>query len=241
MTANMMAGEVGIRESAVEGVQRRIAGMVEEGALTPGGRLPPQRAFSEQLGVSRATLREALLRLETLGIVRTEPARGTFVALPSSAPEDGTGRAPAWRFSDTYPATDVFRTRLVIEGELAALAAGHVDAAGIARLSHLTDRMEESWARGNRIGNVEADLAFHALIVSAAPNAMLRDLYASVRAQIGETQRHPITVTEPARMRASVSEHRAIIGELRAGRPGDAREAMHAHIRNTASCAGLVL
>ena len=61
-----------IRESTVQLVQRRIAAMIRNGDLVPGQKLPSQRGFSEQLQVSRATLREGLMRLETLGLLRSK-------------------------------------------------------------------------------------------------------------------------------------------------------------------------
>ena len=68
------------RELLAPSVARHIQGMILSGELATGRRIPGQREFAEQLGISRASLREALLTLETLGLVRTEPGRGTFVS-----------------------------------------------------------------------------------------------------------------------------------------------------------------
>ena len=59
---------------------RRIQDMIRSGALKPGAPLPPQRELAERLEVSRASLREALSALGTLGLLRTEARRGTYVA-----------------------------------------------------------------------------------------------------------------------------------------------------------------
>ena len=99
--------------------------------------------------------------------------------------------------------------------------------------------MEERWESQDLLANVEADLEFHAVIASACSNAMLRALYDAVRDQLTETQRQPIPITDPARMKASISEHRSIIAALRANDPARSRAAMETHIRNTARCAGL--
>lgn len=61
-------------------VTRRIQEMIRSGEFPRDTKLPSQRILAERLGVSRASLREALLTLETLGLVRTLPARGTFVS-----------------------------------------------------------------------------------------------------------------------------------------------------------------
>jgi len=60
-----------------------------------------------------------------------------------------------------------------------------------------------------------------------------------VRDQITETQRQPIPITDPERMRASIAEHRGIIKALSDGDANAARTDMQTHIRNTARCAGL--
>lgn len=89
------------------------------------------------------------------------------------------------------------------------------------------------------IANVEADLEFHGTIVEACSNSMMRELYQAVRDKITETQRQPIPITDPERMRESIGEHRKIIAALRNNDADGARREMQAHVRNTARCAGL--
>src|SRR3954447_11512944 len=62
-------------------VAARIQQQILDGELEPGQRLPPQRALSETFGVSRASLREALSVLETLGLIDIRPGLGVFVAV----------------------------------------------------------------------------------------------------------------------------------------------------------------
>jgi hypothetical protein len=102
---------------------RLIQDMIQSGELMTGEKIPSQRDFSLKLGISRASLREALLTLETLGLVKTEAGRGTFVTDRSGT--GGNGMAP-WRYSDTYSVFDVFQTRIMLEGNIAALAAGRL-------------------------------------------------------------------------------------------------------------------
>ncbi len=209
--------------------------MIQSGALKPGDKIPSQREFSQKFGISRASLREALLTLETLGLLKTEAGRGTFVA---SGGGQAANMAP-WRYSDSYSVFDVFQTRILLEGEIARLAAGRLTQLQLDRMEAATRTMEECWAAQDLLANVEADLEFHGVIVSACANAMLRSLYQTVRDQLTETQRQPIPITDPERMHASISEHRRIIAALKQGDGAKAREEMETHIRNTARCAGL--
>jgi GntR family transcriptional repressor for pyruvate dehydrogenase complex len=222
-----------------QSVAREIQAMIRSGSLKPGEKIPSQRIFSQTLGVSRASLREALLTLETLGLLKTEMGRGTFVAEASRDAGDGAGPMAPWRYSDSYSVFDVFQTRILLEGEIARLSAGRLTQLQLDKMESATQTMEDCWARQDLLANVEADLEFHGTIVSACANAMLKELYQTVRAQITETQRQPIPQTDPERMRHSIAEHRRIIAALRANDAAAARTEMETHIRNTARCAGL--
>jgi GntR family transcriptional regulator, transcriptional repressor for pyruvate dehydrogenase complex len=214
---------------------RLIQDMIQSGELAAGEKIPSQRDFSLKLGISRASLREALLTLETLGLIKTEAGRGTFVVDRGAA---GSNMAP-WRYSDTYSVFDVFQTRIMLEGNIAALAAGRLTGNQLQAMEAATKQMEDCWSKQDLLANVEADLEFHSIIASACSNAMLRALYQVVREQLTETQRQPIPITEPARMQASIAEHRRIIAALRDNDGARARLEMETHVLNTARCAGL--
>ena len=104
-----------------QSVAREIQSMITDGELQPGDKIPSQREFSQKFGISRASLREALLTLETLGLLKTEPGRGTFFAGPAYRQ---TGNMAPLRYSESYSVFDVFQTRIMLEGEIARLAAG---------------------------------------------------------------------------------------------------------------------
>lgn len=218
-------------------VARRVQQMILDGELREGDLIPSQRQLSEQFNVSRASLREALLTLETLGLVKTEPGRGTFVTAGQPDPE----AALKWRYSDSHSMQDVFETRHMLEGQIVMAAAKVMDAEGIAILVDATDEMERRWDAGDLVANVEADLRFHRTIAMACPNRMLLSVYETVQGLLTETQRQPIPRTNPTRMRASLSEHREIIAALSRRDGAAACEAMRRHIANTAACADIHL
>lgn len=221
-----------------QSVARQIQAMIQSGQLKGGEKIPSQREFSQKFGISRASLREALLTLETLGLLKTEAGRGTFVAA-SDGTAGQTGNMAPWRYSESYSVFDVFQTRILLEGEIARLSAGRLSQAQLDKMEQATKTMEDCWANQDLLANVDADLEFHGIIVSACSNTMLKALYQSVRDQVTETQRQPIPITDPERMRQSIAEHRRIIAALKANDGDGARSEMEAHIRNTARCAGL--
>jgi len=150
-----------------------------------------------------------------------------------------TGNMAPWRYSESYSVFDVFQTRILLEGEIARLSAGRLSQAQLDMMEKATKTMEECWANQDLLANVDADLEFHGIIVSACANTMLKALYQTVRDQVTETQRQPIPITDPERMRQSIAEHRRIIAALKANDGDLARNEMETHIRNTARCAGL--
>ncbi|MFZ1467553.1 MAG: FadR/GntR family transcriptional regulator [Paracoccaceae bacterium] len=218
-------------------VARRIQQMLLDGDLKAGDRIPSQRVLSDQFNVSRASLREALLTLETLGLIKTEPGRGTFVTAGRSEPNG----ALKWRYSDSFAMAEVFETRLMLEGRIVENAARAIGPAELDALRLATDEMERFWTAGDRLANVEADLRFHQTIARCCTNRMLQALYETVQILLAETQRQPIPRTNPTRMHASVAEHRDIIAALVVGDGPAARAAMQCHIINTADCAGISL
>ncbi|MCF3973969.1 FadR/GntR family transcriptional regulator [Paracoccus salsus] len=214
-------------------IARRLQDMIRTGELKAGERLPSQRALSEQLNVARPTLREALLTLETLGLVQTLPARGTFVRDPASRPAQ-----TSWRYDDAHDLRDVFQTRLLIEGEICALAAAAMVAETVSTLHLAARTFRDAWQSGDLVAHVEADLALHQAIADACPNRVLAKVYANMQHLLSETQRQPIPNTNPERMRQSIEEHGAILAALENRNPDAARLRMQEHIRNTARCAG---
>lgn len=223
-----------------QAIARQLQEMIRSGELKPGEKFPSQRILSERLNVSRPSLREALLTLETLGLVRTLPARGTFV-VDQEAEGDNTQNTSNWRYNDSFSIRDVFQSRALIESELCRLSAGMLSKDTLTILMNANRAFENAWKKNDLMAHVEADLLLHRTIAASCPNKMLQRLYYSVQDVLTESQRQPIPNTEPARMVQSIEEHRSIIRALEQEDPQQAFEAMRTHIRNTARCAGVEL
>ena len=217
-------------------ITRKLQEMIHCGELKQDEKIPSQRVLSEQLKVSRASLREALLTLETLGLVRTFPARGTFVVGSKTPPVNVES---AWRFDQEYTIEEVFQSRLLIECELCRLAATRITAEEIIALRQAAQDFTTAWREHDLITHVEADWTFHQLIAEACPNTMVRELYRSVQRMLNESQRQPVPYTAQKRMETAISEHSAIIDALEQHNPDLAVNAMKAHITKTAGSAGV--
>ncbi|MDC0434715.1 FadR family transcriptional regulator [bacterium] len=221
-----------------QAVAQQLQDKIRSGEMEPGEKFPSQRILAEQLKVSRPSLREALLMLETLGLVTTLPARGTFVVDQNAVDNCSAGKSN-WRYDDSFSIRDVFQSRVLIESELCRLSAETISKDALTILESANSAFEDSWNRQDLMAHVEADLLFHRTIAASCPNEMLQHIYNSVQDLLTESQRQPIPNTEPARMEQSINEHRNIIKALRQADPAQSHRAMRLHIRNTAQCSGV--
>jgi GntR family transcriptional repressor for pyruvate dehydrogenase complex len=192
-----------------------------DGAEEP--RLPPERELSQQLGVSRASLREALSALNELGVIdtrgkakyaRTARARAALVArVAATEPEQEL-------------ITDPIEVRRMLEPEVAARAAERVTERGLSELDGWLRLMEEAASRGERF--IEYDSAFHVSIARATDNHTLVQLIAALTDVLRESRERSF---EPAEaVERALEDHRLILSALHARDPPEARAAMGTHL-----------
>jgi GntR family transcriptional repressor for pyruvate dehydrogenase complex len=218
------------RPSTPRGAAARLRDLIADGRMRPGDRLPGQRELSEQLGVSRASLREALSVLETLGLVSVQAGRGVFVAEPPQ-------QVPPWPFADRCAPRDVYEARTGVEGFAAELAAERLDDDGLRALDQAVARLRSAFERDDIAGMADADSTFHDIVVEASANPMLVAMVRSVREMLVESQRLPMSGR--TKLEETVREHEALLASFRARDATGAGERMRAHIRAAASRLGV--
>ncbi len=213
-------------EIVLEWVERELAAR----RLTLGGRLPGERALAEELGVSRAAVREGLRVLEALGVVRSAvgsgPTAGTFVVAEPSVAWSAALRLHL--ASDHLRTADIVQTRVLLE----TWSAEHVEpgTAEVARAAALLTEMDDPALPLEDF--LERDAAFHVALASAAGNVLVAAMMASIRDAIrGYTLALARAVPEWAatagRLRA---EHRAIQSAAELGDGARMAELLRAHI-----------
>ncbi len=109
-----------------EEIVEQLKTMITNGELEPGDKLPSERDMSESMGVSRASVREALITLEAIGILEIKPGEGTFVRQTSDA-ETFAPLAMVLAL-ERNPGAQMMEVRRVLETEMAALAAERASA-----------------------------------------------------------------------------------------------------------------
>lgn len=187
----------------------------------PGGDLVSEGDIAADVGVSRTPVREALLRLETEGLVRLYPKRGALIVPVSQQEID-----------------DVVQTRRLIEGftaRNAAAAPPSERAELVVLLTAWLTQMRANIEPGNQ-EFVHADRDFHRTIVEAGGNTILTGLYDGLRDRQLRMIRAGTRGTD--RMLRNIDEHAAILAAIRDGDPEAAQEAVEAHMDHAARLLG---
>lgn len=202
-----------------------LATRILDGSYAPGEPLPHESSLLEELGISRTCLREAMQMLSAKGLVYSRPKLGTIVRDPLQ-----------WNFLDAdllrwrqqvvsreVFLRELFAVRRMIEPDTAALAARNATPEIIGAL----ERAVLTMARGNgerTDATIEADVAFHRLLLAASGNAMLSGLGACIE----EALRASIDVTsEPSvGSKFALDKHVDVFEAVRDGNSGAARARM---------------
>jgi GntR family transcriptional repressor for pyruvate dehydrogenase complex len=210
-----------LRSRLYEQVADQISTWITENGLAPGDRLPPERELAQRLGVSRATLSQALVALEVIGVVVVRHGDGTVLTERArTAPVIEAIRAHADRLPEIIEARDA------LESKLAALAASRRTDADLAAIRAALEEMERDIEAGGR--GVEADEQFHGAITAAARSELLTQMMAAIHDLIRETRLE--SLSQPGRPRESLAGHRRVAEAIAAGDPDAAAQAMHEHV-----------
>lgn len=196
------------------------------GEFPEGARLPTEHEFAGRYGVSRPVIREALARLRFDGIITSRRGAGSFVVRRP--------REPLHRIDGVASVADIqrcFEFRVVLEGEIAGLAAERAEAGGIEAVAAAHDAFAAAVEGG--ADGIEEDLAFHFAVARTAGN----DFFVNALFGVETAMRFAIrfgktlsTVTPAIRLEKVVGEHRAILDAIRAGDGAAARAAMSRHL-----------
>ncbi|UFN46091.1 FadR/GntR family transcriptional regulator [Nocardioides okcheonensis] len=213
-----------MRTRLYEQVAGQISAWISDNGLTAGDKLPPERELAQRLGVSRATLSQALVALEVVGVVEVRHGDGTVVT-ERQGMQQATRIVEAIRsHADRLP--EVIETRDALETKIASLAAVRRTDEDLARIDDALAAMEADIAAGGR--GVEGDERFHGAVTAASHSLLLARLMGEIGDLIRETRIE--SLGQPGRPQDSLAGHRAIAEAIRAGDPQAASEAMHAHV-----------
>ena len=219
-------GKIRLADTIAVELEKRIL----EGSVKAGDRLPAERELALELGVSRPSLREAMQKMVSKGLLTTRHGGGTFV----------TDRLDA-HFVDPWQDMlkghpllhrDLLEFRQMLESQAAALAAVRATVADISQLDGAYAALEKAYAGGDVPACIDADVAFHQAIAEAAHNVLISHLTASlmrvIHGHVASNLAH--LHAQPHRWGQLQAQHRTVWQAIRARQPAQASVAAGAHI-----------
>jgi GntR family transcriptional regulator, transcriptional repressor for pyruvate dehydrogenase complex len=215
-----------LKSTVADETVERIAEIIRAGAYSPGDRLPSERQLVEQLKVGRTSVREAIRRLETMGLVESRQGLGTFVKDPSREVIQASLLPHA--LADQSTLEKLFDLREIIEVEAAARAAKRASAGQIAAMRRWLQTVETNVAREDAAGLIVADVEFHRQIIIATGNDILVNLMDSIVDLLREMRYDSTHI--PDLLPQIVAGHRAIMAAIEAHDAEAARQAMRDHL-----------
>jgi GntR family transcriptional regulator, transcriptional repressor for pyruvate dehydrogenase complex len=207
-----------------DGVLSELLDAIRAGRLCQGERLPSERRLSEQLGVSRVSVREGLRMLELLEIIEVRQGKGAFVVSSDVRPSGRLLRH--WLSAHRDEVLELLEVREALEATAAGLAAQRR-----ARVD-VPDAVDPD----DLEALVRQDLEFHHTLARAIANPVLTSLIAELNRTLSESRFAMFAI--PGRPQRSHSDHVAIAEAIRAGDADAARSAMQAHIAQTRTDVG---
>lgn len=209
------------RPRLYEQVAQQILEWVRSRDLRAGDRLPPERELAQRLGVSRATVSQALVAMEVVGVVAVRHGDGAMlVDSPGASRVVEALRQHAQRLPEVIEARDALETKL------AGLAAVRRTDDDLDRIDEALAAMTADIEAGGR--GVHGDEVFHAAVTAAGHSALLQQLMGEISDLVRETRIE--SLGQPGRPRQSLEGHQRIAEAIRSGDAAAAALAMHDHV-----------
>jgi GntR family transcriptional regulator, transcriptional repressor for pyruvate dehydrogenase complex len=175
---NVQVARINLSDQVASQVQQ----MIVDGKLAPGDRLPPEREWAEQFGVSRTVIREVTKILQDRGLVKIMPGSGTYVSQIS--PEIVTQAIGLYLRGGKAAIRNLLEMRYLLETQIAALAAMRADESDISLLEDATQEMSEMISRSHNATDAaehalsvekfaQANMFFHLTLARACKNSLM--------------------------------------------------------------------
>ena len=201
-----------------------VRGLIDRGELRPGDRLPPERELARSLKISRSSLRSGIGFLSAMGVLKSRHGAGTFV---SSGPAalDSNSLSVLGSLHHFLP-WQMFEARLVLEANIAALAAERATDEHIAELAEEVTEMYAALDDPHEY--LVHDVRFHRTIAKAAGNPILGALMETIASNLYDNRQ--LTVANTLDLKESAEMHREIYRAIRSHNPLQARKTMEEHL-----------
>ncbi len=205
---------IGPVQSLTDIVAERLRTAIINGDFVLGEKIP-EEALSSKLGVSRTPIRDALARLQTLGLVTVKPKRGSFVFEPTSA-----------------DVVDLCDFRFMVELQAAKRSFSNSPIRLVRSLQLITQKMQSSIDKDDALEYSSLDSAYHQMFFEHCDNRYLLDAFNLISNRISAL-RTSITSPQTELRNISFKEHHAMIEHLKKSDIASFESVLHAHIMRT--------
>jgi GntR family transcriptional regulator, hexuronate regulon transcriptional repressor len=205
-----------------QSVANELARAIREGVYQPGHRLPSERDLAERFGVSRPTIREAMIALDIQGLIEARHGSGIYVT--ASVPADHQTQEL------DIGAFELTEARRMFEGETAALAAATITDEEIAELEKILKEIKEE--NRQQVAGEHADRSFHVAIAKATRNSAIIGVIEQLWDQRYKSPlcKNMLDRARSVGVQPRVDEHERILEALRNRDSKAARKAMRDHL-----------
>jgi GntR family transcriptional repressor for pyruvate dehydrogenase complex len=223
------------RTTLTSDICRQLANHLIRGDWQEGEKIPPERVLCKQLGVGRASLREAMKALEIMGMIEIHLGDGTYVCKRS----DFFARPLLWAIASSgkAEAQELSEARKLIEVEFAGLASQRATDEDLKAIGSYLEQMEQSGSNSTEFLN--ADIGFHLAIAQAGHSTILLNALLLIRNLMQRWIGGALTV--PGVQAAALRQHKEIFAALSNRDREAARAAMGGHLEEMSKHLGEVL
>jgi len=213
------------KKSTLEIIIHQIKSQIKKGILKPGEKLPSERELADQLGVSRASFREAIQALAFSGYLEVIQGKGTYI-LEMATQYDKIVNFFS-EFSN-YSLDYLMEARIMLEGEFARLAALNASQEEIDVIERVFNEIASSKDLNTFFVK---DLEFHLTIAKATHNPIMNGLMKIIGEMLYKETRKIIEISKDTREN-TIETTRELVQAIKKRNAEQARELMSKHIRN---------
>ncbi|HJW73109.1 MAG TPA: FadR/GntR family transcriptional regulator [Geothrix sp.] len=214
-----------------EEIVEQIKQFISNGKLKPGDKLLPERELAEKLGVSRASVREAIRTLDILGVIDIKPGGGTFIRETDN--DDIIRPLAMFLAVEQNSLLDMFEMRRIFETATAGLAAQRATSDELEEIQATLVGMREGLNVNDPEKGEEFDAAFHFAVAEATHNTLLIKLFKTVSAEFAKANsaaRLRLYHDNELNAQKIIDQHTDIYEAIRSRSPEAASEAMLTHL-----------
>lgn len=205
-----------------EQVADHIVNDIVDNEMEAGAKLPNEFELAERIGVGRSTVREAIKILVSRNIVEIRRGAGTFVSEQQGMVQDPLGLA--FVKDKTNLAMDLLNVRLMLEPEIARMAAEHATREQVEELLRQCGKVEDLIHQG--INHMEEDIILHRMIASCSGNVVVEKLVPVINSSIAVF----VNITSGKLKRETIETHREVVEAIARGDGDGAKCSMNMHL-----------